>query len=151
MEEFQGRPDLLSAMTIERRIPRLIAAGELPPSDGCARCGPAGTADFTPIRLECERYTARAGGGERVLLLPLLLPLLGVLIWMWWREEEWVEIRGRDTDVSAPLCLCEQCRRHLRGRARGIYWVMGALALAVGALVGLIHLVTGIGVAAAGV
>jgi hypothetical protein len=147
LEEFQERSDLLSAMTIERRIPRLIAAGELPPSDGCARCGLARTADFTPIRLECERYTARSGGGQRL----LIVPLFSALLWVWWREEEWVEIHGRDTDVFAPLCLCDQCRRHLRGRAGDIYWLTGALAIAVGMLVGIANIVAGIGVAAVGV
>jgi hypothetical protein len=134
-------------MTIERRIPRLIAAGELPPSDGCARCGPAGTADFTPIRLECERYTARSGGGERF----LVFPLFSALLWVWWREEQWVEIHGRDIDVRAPLCLCEQCRRHLRGRSGAAYRLIGALAIALGVLFGIANVGAGIAVAAVGI
>src|SRR5688500_9241120 len=63
LDEFRERPDLLSATTVERRVPRLIAAGELPPPGGCARCGAVSETAVTPIRLECERYTARAGGG----------------------------------------------------------------------------------------
>lgn len=147
LDEFRERPDLLSATTIERRIDRLLVAGELPPTGECARCGEVGAEDVVRIRLDCERYTARSGGGERF----LVLPLVSLLVWVWWREEEWVEIRGRDTDVAAPLCLCTLCRRYFRGRPGWAYSGLAGLAVAAGFLAGLADVVCGIGVGMAGV
>src|SRR5262245_58680736 len=67
LEEFRDRPHLLSATTIERRVQRLIAAGELPNTEGCIRCGEMKTVQVVNINLECERYTARVHGGMSLL------------------------------------------------------------------------------------
>jgi hypothetical protein len=146
LEEFRDRPTLLSAATVERRVRRLIAEGELPPAGNCMRCGDVNTAEVVLINLECERYTARAHGGLRF----LVLPFFSVLFWMWWREEERVEIRGRDTDVPAPVCLCETCRSCFRGGAGYAYLGLVALVVALAAVVGYLNLAAGVGVAVAG-
>jgi hypothetical protein len=157
LEEFRDRPDLLSAASIERRVRRLIAAGELPPTGCCVRCGEGNTAEVVPVELECERYTARAYGGERFLVLPLF-PLL---LWVRWQEEERVEIHGRDTDVPAPVCLCQRCRLHFRRRSGWADLGLAALVLALGGVAALVMVqggvavafawATGLGVAVAGV
>ncbi len=132
LEEFRVRPHLLSAASIERRVRRLIAAGELPAADTCACCG-AEQAEVVRIELECERYTARAYGGERF----LILPVFSFVFWMTWREEERVEVRGRDTDVPAPVCLCALCKSRFYRRAGWAYPALTALAVAAGGLVAL--------------
>jgi hypothetical protein len=145
LDEFRERPDLVSASTIERRVIRLVAEGELPLTGTCARCG-AAEDGITRVILVCERYTARSGGGERFLIVPFIT---GVF-WMSWREEEWTEIRGRDTDVIAPVCLCGLCLRHLRGRPGRAYLLPAAAAVGAGVLVGLANPVVGIVVGWAG-
>jgi hypothetical protein len=157
LEEFRRRRDLLSAATIERRVRRLIAAAELPPPGGCARCGRLDTLEVVPLQLECERYTARAYGGERF----LIIPLFSLLVWVRWREEERLEIRGRDTDVQAPVRLCEACTSYFRGRSGWVYHGLAALVIALGGLAALVmalaglaaylDLAVGLGVAVAGV
>jgi hypothetical protein len=112
--------------------------------------------EVVPLQLECERYTARAYGGEHF----LILPLFSLLLWVRWREEEGVEIRGRDTDVPAPVRLCEACTRYFRGRRGWVYPGLGALAIALGGLAALVmalgglaaylDLAIGLGVAVAG-
>jgi hypothetical protein len=142
LEEFQDRPLLLSAATLERRVRRLIAEGELPITDACIRCGEVKAVQVVNLHLECERYTAHAHGGLRFLLLPWFRVV-------WW-EEEWVEIRGRDTDVPTPVCLCAECRRLLRGPAGSVYLLLAALLLIVSGLVGYFHVLAGVGLAAVG-
>src|SRR5262249_47210618 len=101
-DEFREKPVVPSATTIERRVERLIAAGSLPLPGPCCACGQGGSEEVVPATIECERYTTRVSGGQRfLLLLPLLV--FGVFAWVWWREEERLEIYGRDTDVPSPL------------------------------------------------
>lgn len=146
LDEFREQPDLLSAPTLERRVRRLVARGELPPLGGCARCA-AGAADVTPINVVCERYTSRSGGGERF----ILIPFFSLFVWAWWYEEEWVEIYGRDTDVPAPLCLCGPCREHFRGRSGRVYLAAAITGVVAGWLVGYASVAAGVGVGVAGV
>jgi hypothetical protein len=144
MEEFRDRPLLLSAPTLERGVQRLVAAGELP-LPACLRCGD-GAANGVEVVLECERARARAGGGRRFLIVP-------GLFWMTWREEEWVEIRGRDTVVRTPVALCAECRGQLRGQATPGHLkslLLTILLLAVSGLVGYFHLVAGVALAVVG-
>jgi hypothetical protein len=100
LEEFRDQAVLLSAPTVERRVRRLIAEGALPDTDACLRCGDA-TAEPVGIDLQCERYMAHTSGGQRFLIIPLVWGFL----WATWREPERLEIRGRDTDVPAPVSL----------------------------------------------
>src|SRR5207253_2316210 len=67
----------------------------------------------------------------------------------WW-EEERVEIRGRDTDVAAPICLCAECCRQLRGPARSGSGFLAVALLAVSGLLAYFHLVSGVGLAVFG-
>jgi hypothetical protein len=148
LDEFRDRPFLLSAASLERRVQRMIAEGELPSTDGCIRCGEGRAAQEVNVTLECERYTARAHGGQRFLIFPSLW--VGWLWVAWWREEEWVEIRGRDTDVPTPICLCAECRRQFRGPARPVSLLLAALLLAVSGLVGYFDVMAGVGLGAVG-
>lgn len=108
-EEFEGKRVVLSASTIERRIRRLIYAGELPPSSECAWCGSL-HAKPVDIRLVCETSTSWQTGGERLVIIPLGI---GVA-WSYSNQEERVETVGRDNTVPVPLCACETCARNLR-------------------------------------
>ena len=143
LEEFRSSPNLLSAATIERRIRRLIAKRELPITGSCAKCGFATAVEAVPMNVECERYTARAYGGEGFLYIPFL-PLL------WWREEERVEIHGRDTDVAAPVCLCVPCQESFHGWPRSSYLGFAACVFTLGVVVGFFSLAAGIAVEVAG-
>jgi hypothetical protein len=105
LDEFRDRPVLLSAATIERRVRRLIAAGELPLIDWCLNCGEVGTAGVVNLQLDCERASTRTSGGRRFLILPFFS--------LTWHEEVRVEIHGRDTLLEAPVALCQGCRPHL--------------------------------------
>jgi hypothetical protein len=142
LEEFRDRPLLLSAATLERRVQRLVAEGELPFGGACLQCGEEGGADLVKVSLECERYKVREHGGVGFLVLPWL--------WVVWRQEKWVEIRGRDTDVTAPVRLCEECRREVRGAPGPGLLFPVAVLLAVSGLVGYFHVAAGVGLAAAG-
>jgi hypothetical protein len=145
LEEFQDHPVLLSAATVERRVRRLIAEGVLPSTEACLRCGDV-TAQPVGLHLQCERYTARTSGGQRFLLIPLLWGF----VWASWREPERLEIRGRDTDVPAPVSLCATCRSQLRAPAASRQVVLTALLLAASGVVGYFHLVAGVSLAVAG-
>jgi hypothetical protein len=94
------------------------------------------------VALECERYKVREHGGWGLLVLP----------WFWvaWREEKWTEIRGRDTDVPAPVRLCAGCHRELRDPAGPGYLLPATLLLAVSGLAGYFHVAAGVGLAAVG-
>jgi hypothetical protein len=85
------------------------------------------------VELECERFTTHAEGGRRFIILPVFT----FLMWMTWREEERVVVRGRDTDLPAPVALCGPCRQHFRHPPRWPYLLAaaGVLALAVPATV----------------
>jgi hypothetical protein len=145
LEEFCDHPVLLSAATVERRVRRLIAEGVLPSTEACLRCGD-GVAEPVGIDLQCERYTTRASGGQRFLIIPLLWGL----VWASWREPERLEIRGRDTDVPAPVGLCAVCQRQLRVPAASWYLLLTALLLVACGIVGYFNVGAGIGVAVVG-
>jgi hypothetical protein len=123
----------------------MIAEGELPVTDSCIRCGDVKEPKRINVELQCERYMARSHGGFRFLILPI--PFIH---FMWWREKEWVEIRGRDTDVPTPICLCEECRLPIRAKKNSTYLYLAATILAVSVFVGYLALWAGIGLAASG-
>jgi hypothetical protein len=139
LEEFQAQPVLLSASSIERRVERLIAEGQLPVSDTCASCGDNSAAREVKAVFEGERYSSRSSGGHRFLVLPWLF--------VWWQEEERTEIFGRDTDVPVPLYLCSRCAGQLRPPSRWPYLTAALVTLVVATLVGFFHVVAGLSVA----
>jgi hypothetical protein len=106
-EEFRCRSHVLSAMTVERRVRRLLAAGDIPPQGVCALCGQAGEAEEVDLRLICERSHYQSSGGRRFLFIPF------INLFMWWEEERRVEVLGHDTAVPVPLALCQECARSL--------------------------------------
>jgi hypothetical protein len=132
VSEFQAQPVLLSAATVERRMRRMLANGELPITDGCVRCGDQTTARVVKAIVECERYRTRTTGGLNVFLI--LLILLFHFIWLlhliWRREEERTEIFGRDTDVPAPITLCPECWQALGQPRVWPYVLIGAMLAA---------------------
>src|SRR5437660_1576113 len=65
LEEFQVRPVLLSAASLQRRVQRLVAEGELPIVSACARCGDVRTAQVVRVDLVCEKFWTRSSGGPR--------------------------------------------------------------------------------------
>jgi hypothetical protein len=140
LEEFDGRPNLPSAPTVEDRIAMLIADGELPPLGGCARCGHSNSAEKVDLKLECERYTAYAHGGDRFIIIPFFL----FTFWMWWSEEKRLEIVGRDTFIAAPICLCKGCQSLLRARDGWSYFGCAILAIALGGTIGYFDWVIGL-------
>jgi hypothetical protein len=131
LEEFRDEPVLLSASNPERRVQRLVAEGRLPPEGACQRCGESGAQRIVHVELECERASTHVSGGPRW----LIIPLPGLFLRVAWEEERRVELRGRDTDVPAPVSLCPDCHRQLT-RAR--FLVPGMLAVGVLALSGLV-------------
>jgi hypothetical protein len=132
LEEFRGKPVVLSAANAERRVWRLVTAGELPPTGTCQRCGEAGAQRVVDGELECESASYHASGGLKGLILPIAP---WAFVWMAWEEESRVEVRGRDTRVPAPISLCPGCHRQLtRSSAKGPA-IAAALVLVAGALV----------------
>jgi hypothetical protein len=145
LEEFTDGSILLSASSIERRVRRLIAEGLLPSTDACLRCGD-GAAESVAIDLQCERYAARATGGQRFLIIPFLWGFF----WTAWREPEGLEIRGRDTDVPTPVGLCADCWNKVRAPPASWYMLLTALLLAASGVVGYLNRLAGIGCAVIG-
>jgi hypothetical protein len=144
LEEFNDRPLLLSAASLERRVRRLIAEGVLPSTAACFECGDS-KSQVVNLELKCERSTVRTYGGQRFLIIPLLSGFL----WASWREEERVEIRGRDTDVQTPVALCEPCHRGLCPPVQSWRLLLALLLIASGTL-GYFNWITGIGLAVVG-
>jgi hypothetical protein len=142
LEEFQNRPLLLSAASVERRVQRLVAEGELPADDACARCGEVRATEVVETCLECEKSRTRTYGGFRFLIFPGF--------WVWWHEERRVEVRGRDTVVPVPLCLCRECGSRLGGPNRGASLAVVVSVLTVSALLTYFGVALGVGVGAAG-
>jgi hypothetical protein len=136
-EELQTGRILVSAASIERRIRRMIACGDLPPDQLCASCGEAAGARLVKARAECERYRTRTSGGFRFLLIP-------GLFWVAWREEKRTERLGRDTDVPAPFHLCDGCRQRFRASNGWIYLLVASVLAAAVAL--LVYLTSWVGV-----
>jgi hypothetical protein len=127
LDEFRDRPRLLSAATLERRIRRLLAEGELPDTDACRACGQE-DARVVKIVAACERRSVHTSGGSSFLFIPLPWGFIGARI----HEETRVEIRGRDTDIRTPVSLCASCHRGLRRPSRPLDGLaLAALLLAV--------------------
>jgi hypothetical protein len=143
-EEFQQRPDLLSATNLEDRIKRLVGVSELPVMGRCLRCGVANSSDVLSTRLDCERSTVHREGGLRFLYIPFLF-------WMLWEEEERVEVRGHDTNVPAPVCVCGPCQQSLRERKKSLYMWLPLLLIPLGSIAAFFHLFAGLSIIAAGV
>ena len=149
LEEFENRPDLLLAATLERRLRRLISNDELPP-EGCIGCGELNSIEVVPIQLICERSSVHRSGGDRFLVLPFFPLSVSVA----WHEEERVQVRGRDTDVIAPVFICPPCRSRFQGQGHGrgclVALSLFVLISAVALLVGSFHIGAGFGVVAVG-
>jgi hypothetical protein len=122
LAELKARRVALSAATIERRIQRMVVAGDLPDTDQCMGCNDGNAAEIVPVVVECERAKVRTSGGFRFLILPFVR--------VWYYEEQRVEILGRDTAVASPLCLCARCQGE-KLQLRGWIYALIALALAV--------------------
>jgi hypothetical protein len=138
-EEFQGRSVVLSAATAERRLRRLLAAGELPPMGACTACGLWDNLRVVDLWLDCERSRVRTSGGSGFLVIPL--PYF--LYIRWWEEEQRVEFVGRDTALPTPLCFCPHCAQELPC-LRGADLAAVAAVIALGALVGYFAWVAGL-------
>jgi hypothetical protein len=136
LAEFRDRPVLLSAATIERRVQRMIAEGELPVRGGCGQCGEPKMVELVNATLMCERYSTHVYGGFRFLILPYFL--------VWWTEESGVEIRGRDTDVPAPFHACPECRRQLSSPKGWVTIVVVASIIAIGSMLSFLDPLIGI-------
>ena len=143
LEEFEACADLLSATTVEARIFRLVATGDLPALGQCLECEAAGTRKVLRAVLDCERYTTHSEGGLRFLYIPFLF-------WAVWTEERRVEVRGHDTIVPAPVCVCGPCQKRLRQR-RGLplTWILLAI-FPMACILAFFHLAAGVLVAFAG-
>jgi hypothetical protein len=127
LDEFRERPHLLSAATLERRIRRLLAEGELPDTDACRGCGNE-DARIVKVVAACERRSVHTSGGPSFLFIPLPWGFL----WATMREETRVELRGRNTDIPTPISLCPACHRGLRRPSRPLDGLaLGLLLLAV--------------------
>jgi hypothetical protein len=120
--ELQERGVVVSAASVERRIRRMLAGGELPITGRCAGCGEEEAARVANAYVECEKSHTRTTGGFRFLVVP-------GLFWVAWNEEKRTEIIGRDTDVRTPFSVCPQCRRQL-GKSR--FWVYLLVAALLG-------------------
>jgi hypothetical protein len=106
LEELDTGRVIVSAASIERRIRRMIASGDLPAGRSCERCETPDVGQRVNATIQCERYRSRTSGGLRFFYFP-------GLFWVYWNEEKRTEILGRDTDVPAPFCLCDECRNRL--------------------------------------
>ena len=146
LEEFQDRSHLVSAASIERRVQRLIDAGVLPQDGGSVECGSADSAAVVSVKIDCKKFTIHRSGGDRFLLLPFIT----MFVWITWKEEKRIEIRGRDTEVAAPIRLCELCRLpRFHSKRMKFFGVIASLVL-VTAMVSLLDVTAGIGAALLG-
>jgi hypothetical protein len=137
-EEFRGRSLVLSAMTVERRVHRLLAAGELPPMGACTRCCQVRDIEAVDLWLDCEQSQVRTSGGFRFLFIP------GINLFLYWNEARRVEVLGHDTIVPAPLALCPACARALPCPSGAPDLVAGAAVIVVSVLVGFYSWVAGL-------
>jgi hypothetical protein len=144
-EELQSRPVVLSAMTVERRIRRLLTAGELPPRGACASCGQACDGTLN-LWLDCERSRTRTSGGPGWLFIPFFWGLF----FLRWEEERRVEVLGHDTVVPAPLASCPGCADALRAPSAAPALGAAAAAVALGVLACFYSLLVGAGVGLVG-
>jgi hypothetical protein len=140
LEEFRGRPALTSASSVERRVERLIAVGELPLTDACTRCGAMQTIKVVNVDCGCEWASVRTGGGYRFLILPFFHIIH-------WQEKPWVEVRGRDTVIPVPLSLCPECSWKLSRPKKWVYLLAGVLLLLVSYLLLNVHWLLGLCIA----
>jgi hypothetical protein len=145
LEEFRDHSDLLSSTTVESRILRLVAEKELPRIGLCEKCGDRNSREVVSAKLDCERATVSHHGGLSFLYIPFLF-------WMFWQEEERIEIRGHDTRVPAPISLCRPCHVRLCERPGSLKIGIGLaiLFISFGILVGYFNVAAGIGVVATG-
>jgi hypothetical protein len=67
-----------------------------------------------------------------------------------WQTEERLELRGRDTDLPAPMRLCPGCRARLRSAGARRYWLAAVLVLAAGVAIAVVHVPTGLAAIAVG-
>jgi hypothetical protein len=138
-EEFQGRTVVLSAATVERRIHRLLAAGELPSMRACMRCGQERDVETVNLLVDCEQSEVRTSGGWTVNWSPL--PFVDVPVW---KEELHVEVLGRDTIIPAPLALCPDCTRVLPCPKGRVDLAAAAAVIALSVFVGYYSWVAGL-------
>jgi hypothetical protein len=137
LDEFRVRPVLLSAVSLERRVQRLIAERELPITDACAGCGEGEGVQAVNVELECERSWAITSGGPRFLITP----------WFWvaWEEEKRTEVPGRDTVIRAPIGVCPECRQRFRRPNRLVYLMVAVALLGAGLVLAYVHVLIRIG------
>ena len=105
LEEFEKRPVLPSASTIERRVMRLLAEGEQPTTHACQVCGESGRQRVVVIGLDCERSVI-VHHRELTSYVPL-----GVVSLRTYRH--WSEQLGRNTQIPTPISLCPGCLARL--------------------------------------
>src|SRR5262249_12644933 len=91
-----------------------------------------------------ERASVHEEGGLRFIYIPFFF-------WMWWQEETQIVVRGNDTVVRAPICICDRCQRELREQKRSWSWIVPALLIPAGWGTAFFHLGAGLGLLAAGV
>ena len=137
LEEFEQNPNLLSAPTLEARILRLVAAEELPEMGRCACCDAPESLSVWRAFLDCERSSVHVEGGLRLIYVPFLF-------WMLWEEKRRVEVRGHDTVVPAPICMCDECQRGLREPTVSFAMLLPLLLIPIGLAAAFLHLVTGV-------
>lgn len=87
----------------------MLAAGELPPSRECARCGVL-TDNVATYEVQCETATRKGGAGFwfRIFLILNLSPLA---LFKWGEET----VIGENKIFHLPIALCEKCQPSVRG------------------------------------
>jgi hypothetical protein len=144
IEEFRDQPVQLSAATVERRIRRLIAAGQLPAKDACIRCGEVEATSVVSVHLVCERAEERTRieSVRSNTVIPGLVRNVQV--------EYRTEVYGSNTEVPVPICLCQVCRGQLFASSRAGFLIPAVVLLAAGMLLGYFSILLGVvGVVAA--
>jgi hypothetical protein len=106
-------------------IEEMLAAGELPPSRMCVRCGDA-TPHVLAARAECEKVWVPRSGGWCVAGLIGGIPFF-------FGERDDGEPRGRNVTVPVPVAMCGGCQRRLvREYLVPSFRVLAVASLAVG-------------------
>lgn len=95
----------------ELMIEHLLAAGKVPGTRTCARCG-SETDDLIQVVTECERSWSHETGGFSWLTLLLTTCFFPITIWFWEKRQE--TVYGEDKVYSLPLPVCMSCQPAMR-------------------------------------
>lgn len=142
LDEFEEAPVRETYQTVLKKVATRIEEGLLPGEEDCQGCGTP-TDRQVNVWVECESSREETVGGTgpwailSLLFGLLLLPFLPFIIFF--RHQPGVSvIRGRDTNIRIPVCLCEPCQRRMTAPRFWPALLVAVLGLALAVVVGLL-------------